>query len=300
MLSYEEYRACHLCPRMCGVDRAVTTGRCHAPADARVSRVSLHAWEEPCISGTGGSGTVFFGGCSLGCIYCQNRAISRDAIGKTATAEMLADAMLHLEEEGAHNVNFVTPTHYAPTVCEAVAKARAKGFLLPVVYNTSGYERVEILRKMQTTVDIYLADLKYSSERLARDYSRAADYPTVAREAISEMVRQTGAPVFDENGILLRGTVVRVLLLPRSLIDAKMSVKYLYETYGDDVVISLMRQYTPPREDTGFPSLSRTVTAAEYKSLVSYAQSLGVTRAYTQDGGASSDSFIPSFDGSGI
>ena len=300
MLSYEEYRACRLCPRACGVDRTVTLGRCRAHADARVARVSLHAWEEPCISGTGGSGTVFFGGCSLGCIYCQNRAISRDALGKTVTAEMLADAILRLEENGAHNVNFVTPTHYAPTVCRAVALARKRGLSLPVVYNTSSYERVEILRKMQTTVDIYLADFKYSSARLARDYSSAADYPTVARAAISEMVRQTGAPVFDENGILRRGTVVRVLLLPDALIDAKMSVKHLYETYGDGIVISLMRQYTPPREGTGFPSLARTVTAQEYKSLVSYAQSLGVTRAYTQDGGVASESFIPSFDGSGI
>ena len=301
MLSYEEYRRCTLCPRLCGVDRTVTEGRCHTGSEAYVARAALHYWEEPSISGKNGSGTIFFSGCSLGCVYCQNRSVSRSGrVGKTASAELVAEAMLRLQSEGAHNVNFVTPTHVAPTVAEATRRARERGFSLPVVYNTSSYERVEILRKMQTTVDIFLADFKYMSPRLAREYSFAEDYPSVAKAAIAEMVREKGEPVFSGDGMLLRGTVVRVLLLPGALIDAKRIVKYLYESYGDSIYISLMRQYTPPAEDIGYAALSRRVTAGEYKSLVDYAVSLGVRNAYTQEDGVAEESFIPSFDGSGI
>ena len=301
MLSYEEYKACTLCPRMCGVDRTAKRGRCRAGSEAYAVRAALHAWEEPSISGKNGSGTIFFSGCSLGCVYCQNRAISRDGLlGKPVSCEAIADAMFRLADMGAHNINFVTPTHFAPTVAEAVKNAKERGFSLPVVYNTSSYERVEILRKMQTTVDIFLADFKYMSPRLAREYSDAEDYPTVAKAAIAEMVRATGEPVFSKDGLLLRGTVVRVLLLPGALIDAKRTVKYLHKTYGDKIYLSLMRQYTPPAEDTGYPVLSRRVTAGEYKSLVDYAVSLGVVNAYTQEDGVAEESFIPSFDGSGI
>lgn len=301
MLSYEEYRRCTLCPRLCGVDRTVMHGRCHTGSEAAVARAALHHWEEPSISGKNGSGTIFFSGCSLGCVYCQNQAISRDGhVGKIASADTVAEAMLRLMLMGAHNVNFVTPTHVAPTVAEAVRIARERGFSLPVIYNTSSYERVGILREMQTTVDIFLADFKYMSYRLAGKYSFAEDYPAVARAAVAEMVRQTGAAVFSADGLLLRGTVVRVLLLPGALIDAKRIVKHLYESYGDSIYISLMRQYTPPTEDTGYSVLSRCVTAGEYKSLVDYAVSLGVKNAYTQESGVAEESFIPSFDGSGI
>ncbi len=289
------YRSCRLCPRACGVDRLNgERGACGMGAQAVLAHTMLHMWEEPFLSGTRGSGTVFFSGCSLGCVYCQNKAISRGERGRPVSVEKLADAFLSLREQGAHNLNLVTASHFLPSVRAALLLARERGLRLPVVYNTSGYETVEALRALEGLVDVYLTDLRYARADTAARYSGAADYPAVARRAVKEMVSQTGAPVFDGEGMLVRGTVARILLLPSHLIEAKMNVKHLYGTFGDDIYISLMRQYTPMKGAVS--PLDRPVSDAEYLSLVSYAASLGVTRAFTQEKGSVSESFIPNFE----
>lgn len=263
-------------------------------AQAVLAHTMLHMWEEPFLSGTRGSGAVFFSGCSLGCVYCQNKAISRGERGKPVSVERLAEVFLSLEEQGAHNLNLVTASHFLPSVRAALVLAKEKGLRLPVVYNTSGYETREALSALKGLVDVYLTDLRYARADTAARYSGASDYPAVARAAAREMVSQTGTPAFDEKGMLIRGTVARVLLLPSHLIEAKMSVKYLYDSFGDDVYISLMRQYTPMKD--ALPPLDRPVSDAEYLSLVKYAASLGVTRAFTQEKGSVSESFIPDFE----
>lgn len=263
-----------------------------------VARAALHAWEEPCISGNRGSGTIFFGGCSLKCIFCQNRNISRGRAGKEIGVERLAEIMIELEEKGAHNINLVTPTHFAPSVKEAVSLSRSRGMSLPIVYNTSSYDTAETLRALCGTVDIYLADFKYFTEKSARELSMAPNYPKTARDTIGEMVAQTGTPTFDEHGIMLRGTVVRVLLLPAHVAEAKLTVKYLYDTFGDSIIISLMNQYTPIGS---LPApLDRRVTREEYRQLTEYADRIGVRHAYVQDRESASESFIPEFDCEGV
>ena len=288
------YSPCQLCARGCGADRSGgKLGFCRSADTARITRAALHYWEEPIISGTRGSGTIFFSGCSLGCIFCQNRAISRSAVGRAVSTDELAREMLRLEREGAHNINFVTPTHFAPAVKDSVAIARSLGLTLPIVYNTGSYDTVQTLRALEGTVDIYLPDLKYYRPESAERLSCAKDYPVVAREAIAEMVRQHPTPIVKD-GIMQSGVVVRILLLPSHVAEAKLSLKYLYDTYGDNIYISLMNQYTPM---AGMASpLDRTVTNAEYSELVGYAERLGVVNAFIQEGGTQKESFIPEFE----
>ena len=289
---------CNICPRLCGVNRvAGERGYCASSSLVSVSRAAPHMWEEPIISGTGGSGTVFFSGCSLGCVFCQNRAISDGEAGKPLSDSRISEIMLELEAQGAHNINLVTPTHFAPTVISSVRLARERGMSLPIVYNTSSYDSVECIKMLADTVDIYLADYKYHLPRTAEKLSHAKDYPDVARAAIAEMVRQKPRPVI-ENGIMREGVIVRILLLPGHVAEAKLAVKYIYETYGDSVYISLMSQYTPMPNMTA--PLDRRVSAAEYRELVDYATEKGVTRAFVQEGAAASESFIPAFDLTGI
>ena len=292
------YTSCSLCAHRCGVDRTRTLGACRMTDKLRVARASLHMWEEPPISGSRGSGTVFFSGCSLGCIYCQNKAISRGECGTALTAEELAALALRLEREGAHNINLVTPTHFVPTLREAILLARVGGFSLPVVYNTSAFETPETVRSLSGVVDIYLADLKYYRPETARKYSAAASYPEAARAAIEEMYLQVGEPKFDECGLMTRGVIVRLLLLPGHLAEAKLNLSYLYRRYGDGIYLSLMSQYTPTGKLP--PPLDRPVSAAEYRELVDYAERLGVTNAFIQEGSAASESFIPDFDDEGL
>ena len=288
------YSRCNLCARGCLVDRTSgKVGFCHSTDKLKITRAALHYWEEPIISGTRGSGTIFFSGCSLGCVYCQNVSISRSSVGVEYTATTLADKMLELESSGAHNINFVTPTHFAPSIAEAVKEARALGLSVPIVYNTGSYDTVETVRALDGVVDIYLPDLKYYRPETAKKLSFASDYPTVARSAIAEMVRQRPSPVIEE-GMMRSGVIVRVLLLPSHVAEAKLSVKYLYETYGDNIYISLMNQYTPMPGMTS--PLNRTVTNSEYSELVSYAEKIGVVNAFIQEGGTQSESFIPEFN----
>lgn len=301
------YEHCVLCPRRCGADR---TGRmrgyCGMGAEASVSRVSLHMWEEPCISGTRGSGTVFFSGCSLGCIYCQNSSIvsgniipggGRDLpLGRTVTAEELAEIFFRLEEKGAHNVNLVTAAHFLPHVREALARAKSGGLGIPVVYNTSGYESAESLRHLQGLVDIYLTDFRYIRPDTASKYSRAPDYPAAAKQALDEMTRQ-GALHFSEDGMLLSGTLVRVLLLPGHVREACEILHFLHERYGDGIYVSLLSQYTPLHAAASDPLLKRKVTRREYGRLIQCALDLGMERVYIQEGSSAGESFIPVFDG---
>ncbi len=292
------YKECRLCARNCGTDRRKTVGFCKMTDEIYLSRAALHYWEEPPISGELGSGTIFFSGCSLACTYCQNADISRGRSGKAVSVDRLAEIMLELQQKGAHNVNLVTPTHYIPSIAEAIPMARSTGLSIPIVYNTGSYDRVDALRLLDGLVDIYLPDLKYYSPRTAGEYSLAKDYPNVAREAIAEMFRQVGEPLIDENGIMRRGMIVRILLLPGHVAEAKLSLKYLLDTYGDNVYVSLMNQYTPmPGME---PPLNRRVTREEYQDLLDYADRLGLKNGFTQDFGTAKESFIPPFDLTGI
>lgn len=292
---------CHLCPRNCGVDRlAGQKGFCGVDAGIMVARAALHMWEEPCISGKEGSGAVFFSGCSLGCAFCQNRTISKGQSGKVITVEHLAELFLNLQAQKANNINLVTAGHFLPQVREAIILAKERGLTIPVVYNSSGYEKAEMLRYLDGLVDIYLPDLKYLEADLAGKYSHAKDYPEVAMKALEEMVRLVGMPEFDERGMMKKGVIVRHLLLPGHVRNSKKVLEYLYGTYGDQIYISLMSQYTPMPAMKDDPQLSRKVTDREYDRLLDHAISLGVTNCFIQEGETAKESFIPEFNGEGV
>lgn len=294
---------CNLCPRQCGADRENgKSGICGVSGkNMLAARAALHFWEEPCISGEKGSGTVFFSGCPLRCVYCQNYQIASTEVGMEISEERLKDIFLELQEKGAHNINLVTPTHYTPEIIRAIGKAKEQGLRLPVVYNCSGYEKVETLKTLKGIVDIYLTDFKYMEKEAAVRYSKAPDYPEIARAALKEMMDQTGEVKFDENGIMQSGVIVRHLLLPGHVRNARAVVKYVYETYGNQLYLSLMNQYTPlPQVKKEFPELDRRVTEREYQRLISYALELGIENAFIQDGKTAEESFIPMFDYEGI
>ncbi len=293
------YEKCTLCPRRCNIKRSEAIGFCGETNHLTAARASLHMWEEPPISGTNGSGTVFFRGCSLKCVYCQNYAIAHNQGGKEITADNLADIFLSLQKKGAHNINLVTPTHFTPHIIRAVKASREKGLTLPIVYNTSGYELPQTIQSLDGIVDIFLTDFKYIKPETAKKYSNAPDYPEFAKAALAQMVKLAPKPVFD-NSLMKKGVIVRVLLLPGHLIETKMIVKYLYQTYGDSIYISLMNQYTPVKNHKAFPNLNRRVTDYEYKSLIDYAASLGVKNAFIQKGGTAEESFIPDFNLTGL
>ena len=258
-------------------------------------------WEEPCLSEGGGSGTVFFSGCPLGCIYCQNRQIALGQTGKPLSTQRLTEIFLELQEKGANNMNLVTPTHFVPLIAEALIMAKSQGLHLPIVYNTSGYEKVTTLQLLDGLIDIYLPDCKYVSSGLADRYSNAPDYFDVVRPALQEMYRQVGDPVFDtSSGLMVKGMIVRHLILPGHAEDSKRVVAYLYETFGDHIYISLMNQYTPVGKPTAYPELHRTLTQSEYDEVVDYAISLGVENGFIQEGETCLERFIPPFDCEGI
>lgn len=308
---------CDLCPRLCGADRAAgKRGACGADGRLVVARAALHFWEEPPISGSRGSGTVFFAHCPLRCVYCQNAVIAAGEAGAEVSVERLGEMCLELQEQGALNVNFVTPTHYAPEARAAVAWARERGLALPVVWNTSGYETVAAVRANAGTVDAYLTDFKYADAELARRYSHAPDYPEAALAALEAMVEEAGRPTFDEvdgEPRLTGGVVVRHLMLPGALEDSKRVVRLVHERFGDAVLLSLMNQYTPVLADAAkagdaraaatldrCPELAERVSDDEYELLLDYADELGVEDYFWQQGGAAEDSFIPAFDLSGV
>lgn len=294
------YESCTLCPRSCGVNRSEKIGWCGQSDRLHAAKAYLHMWEEPCISGEKGSGTVFFSGCNLRCVYCQNREISVGGVGFEITSKRLAEIFLEQQEQGAENINLVTPTHYVPHIAEALDAVRGKKLKIPVVYNCGGYEKTETLKMLDGYVDIYLPDFKYMDSAAAKKYSYAEDYPEIAKAAIGEMTRQTGQCVFDENGIMQKGVIVRHLVLPSYTENSKAVIRYLYDTYGNGIYMSIMNQYTPLESVKEYPEINRRVSAAEYEEVLDFAVDIGVENAFIQEGGTVSESFIPIFDGAGI
>lgn len=301
MKNMNKYENCLLCPRKCGINRSTgQTGVCGVSSEIKVARAALHYWEEPCISGKRGSGAVFFSGCSLHCVFCQNREISDGKEGKVISKERLSDIFMELADKGANNINLVTPGQYIPDIVWAVNNAKSRGMKLPIIYNTSGYENVTELKLLEDIVDVYLPDFKYMDSTLSAMYSRAKDYPSVAKQALSEMVRQQPDVVIDDStGLIQKGVIVRQLLLPGHVNDAKAVLKYLYDTYHDHVYISMMSQFTPIALKD-YPEINRTVTRREYERLVDYALEIGITNAFIQEGDVAKDSFIPAFDCEGV
>ena len=301
MKNMNKYENCLLCPRKCGINRRTgQTGVCGVSSEIKVARAALHYWEEPCISGKRGSGAVFFSGCSLHCVFCQNREISDGKAGKVISKERLSDIFMELADKGANNINLVTPGQYIPDIVWAVNDAKSRGMKLPIIYNTSGYENVTELKLLEGIVDVYLPDFKYMDSTLSARYSRAKDYPSVAKQALSEMVRQQPDVVIDDaTGLIQKGVIVRQLLLPGHVNDAKAVLKYLYDTYHDHVYISMMSQFTPIALKD-YPEINRTVTKREYERLVDYALEIGITNAFIQEGDVAKDSFIPAFDCEGV
>ena len=287
---------CTLCPRRCGVNRnAGARGFCGAGSAVRVARTMLHRWEEPCLVGAHGAGAVFFAHCTLRCVYCQNHAISHEGRGREIATEELAAAFLSLAAEGAATLDLVTPTHYTPQILSALTQARAKGLTLPVVWNTSGYETVENITRLAGAVDIYLPDLKYATEESGRLYSCAPDYAAVVWDALAAMVAQVGSVQFAPDGRLLSGVLVRHLVLPGHRHESIALVRRLWETFGDAIQLSLMRQYTPLYLAAEFPPLHRRLTTFEYESVVAAARELGMERVYVQGAEAVGAQYVPDF-----
>ena len=292
---------CTLCPRNCGANRlAGQTGYCGMPAQVHAARAALHLWEEPCLTGSTGSGTVFFSGCNMKCVFCQNHDIAIGETGKEITVSRLAEIFLELQQKGAANINLVTPTHYIPQIREALILAKGNDLHLPIVYNTGGYEKKEALQLLDGLIDIYMPDMKYYSPELSTRYSFAPDYFTMACNALSEMYRQTGVCTFDEQGIMTQGVLVRHLILPGQTKDSKKILRYLHNTYGNNIWISIMNQYTPLEHVSHIPELNRRVTDNEYERLIDYAIRLGIENAFIQEGETAEESFIPPFNLEGV
>ncbi|MCI9338978.1 MAG: radical SAM protein [Lachnospiraceae bacterium] len=298
---------CVLCPRMCHVNRlAGKTGFCGQGAQVTAARAALHFWEEPCICGSRGSGAVFFSGCNLRCVFCQNHDIALGKYGRPLSLERLSQIFLELQDKGAVNINLVTAGHFLPQVCLALQMAKSAGLCIPVVYNSSGYETADSLRILTGLVDIYLPDLKYHSPRLSALYSHAPDYFEMASAAIAEMFRQVGKPVLSpDSGLMEKGVIVRHLLLPGCAGDSKRVLRYLHDTYGNDIYVSIMNQYTPLEHLRQVPDLDqspllRPVTAEEYARILDFADRIGIENGYMQEGGTAAESFIPAFDGEGL
>ena len=299
----KEMENCMLCPRECGVNRKKgEMGVCGQTAAIKAARAALHMWEEPCISGQNGSGTVFFSGCNLGCIFCQNHNIATGKAGIEISIERLAEIFLELQEKGANNINLVTPGQFVPQIIKAVELARNQNLKIPIVYNTSSYENVDTIRSLEGIVDIYLPDFKYFDTALSAKYSHAPDYPAVAKAVIAEMVRQTGAAVFEngEDSLMKRGTIVRHLILPGCTKDSKAVLKYLHETYENQIYISIMHQFTPLSNVKKYPELNRKITDREYDEVIDFAIDIGIENGFIQEGETAEESFIPEFDNEGV
>ncbi|MCD8154427.1 MAG: radical SAM protein [Clostridiales bacterium] len=293
---FSELSDCTLCPRQCHVNRNEgQLGVCGMPAGIYAARAALHMWEEPCISGSRGSGTVFFSGCGLRCGYCQNREIALGTRGTEISVEELSDIFLRLAAEGAANINLVTGAHYVPPIVAALKTAGHRGLKIPVVYNSGGYESLQALQMLEEVVDIYLPDMKYAGSDLAKKLSHAPDYPRQAMTAIAAMAEQSGECVFDSDGYLRRGTVVRHLVLPGHTRNSMEVLRMLWETFGNKIYISIMNQYTPVYSFEEYPELNRRVTKREYEKVLNYAMELGIIHGFYQEGDVARESFIPDF-----
>lgn len=288
---------CKQCPRKCGADRIKHMGACNAPILPYIAKAALHMWEEPFISGERGSGAIFFCGCNLKCVFCQNHDISNGVVGEQYDAAALAKLMLRLEEKGAHNINLVSPAPYVPVIAEAIISARNLGLSVPIVYNTNAYETVESIRQLDGLVDIYLPDLKYIENGISKKYSGAADYFEYASKAIDEMYRQCGLLELDERGIAKKGIVIRHLVLPGSVDETRRVLNYIAEHYPKEINISLMSQYVPFYHADKYPPLNRPLLKREYKRAVEYGLSLGLNNLLTQEMNSATADYTPIFDG---
>lgn len=287
---------CRLCPRNCSVNRNCgELGYCLAPDEITIAKYYLHEWEEPCITGKNGSGTIFFTYCNLKCLFCQNYKISTLNYGKKISIDRFSDICLELQDIGSTNINLVTPTHFVPLIIDGIKLAKSRGLIIPIVYNSSGYENVDTIKMLNGIVDVYLPDLKYYSDEYAMNYSKCRDYFKYATLAIDEMVRQKGSCKFDNDGNMISGVIVRHLLLPGMEEDSKKILKYLYDNYGDKIYISIMNQYTPIRK-CEYDELNDKISDKVYEEVIDYAWNLGIENAFIQEEGTQSESFIPDFD----
>ena len=293
---YHEYNKCTLCPRACGVNRnSGEKGVCTQTSAVKIGRSALHFWEEPCISGENGSGTIFFSGCPLRCIYCQNYNLGRGNVGEELREKELWEVFIKLQNEGAHNINLVTAEHFAPHIKDAVIKARENGLKIPVLLNSSGYVSLETLDILKDVIDIFLVDFKYMDKDIAKKYSFSPDYPQIAKNAIKKMLEITGEAVFDEDGMMKKGVLVRHLCLPSHTDDSKNVIKYLFETYGTKILYSIMRQYTPMKVCNEYENLCRKITDAEYDEVIDFCIEIGIEDAFIQDDECALESYIPEF-----
>lgn len=295
-----EYKNCKLCPRECGIDRSKTIGACKATDKVKVALASIHSYEEPCISGIEGSGTVFFSNCNLRCVYCQNFEISRDGFGKEITVERLADIFIEQQSRGVNNINLVTPTMYVDSIIEAIKIAKSKGLIIPIVYNSSGYEKAETIKKLEGYIDVYLPDFKYATNRLAKKYSGVNNYVESVIPAIHEMIRQAGKPIFNDKGIMTKGVIIRHMILPNNVLNTKMVLKKIKEEFKDNTLISVMAQYFPSGDAVKYPEINRKITAEELEEVENYLEELEMDNGYIQELGEHEEEYVPNFDLSNI
>ena len=291
-------KICGSCPRQCKVDREFGYGLCGVGDKPKVAKAYLHKWEEPCISGTNGSGTIFFSGCNLKCVFCQNYDISQKYIGKEVSIEKLSKIYLELQQMGAHNINLVNPTHYAMHIKKSLEISSS--LKIPVIYNTNAYENINVLKTIDGMVDVYLPDFKYIEESSALRYSGVQNYFDVAAEAIKEMYRQVGGPVFDENGLITRGLIIRHLILPGLSRESMKILDYIKDNFPDDIYISLMSQYTPCFNAENYPEINRRITRSEYDRVLNHFFKLGFENGYVQERESASVKYIPEFDFEGL
>lgn len=295
-----QYDNCTLCPRQCQVNRNNNQiGICGQTSTLSIARAALHYWEEPCISGTEGSGAVFFSGCNLKCIFCQNADLSKSLIGRNISVSQLSDIFLSLEEQKANNINLVTPGHFIPSIARAIELSRNCGLSIPIVYNTGSYELVSSLKMLDGLVDIYMPDLKYYSSEISNRLSMSPDYFSIASSAIEEMYRQTGPAVFEDD-LMKKGILMRHLVLPGHTLDSRKILKYAFEKYGDNIFLSIMNQYTPMPAVSDIPELNKTLSSKSYNKVISYCIDMGITNAFIQEGPTCKDSFIPLWDYTGV
>lgn len=294
------FERCNICPRYCKVNRKNNLGFCKSNDNIKISRAALHYFEEPCISGNNGSGAIFFSGCNLKCVFCQNYNISNKNFGKEISIERLIEIFFELKEKGANNINLVTPTHFIPLIAQALKTAKEKGLDIPIVYNTSGYENISSLKLLDGLIDVYLPDLKFFDENLAKKYLKADNYFKIASEAIKKMYRQVGNITFNKKGLIQKGVIVRHLVMPGYTKDSKKIIKYLYDTYHDNIYLSIMNQYTPNHHLENYKEINRPLSNEEYDEVINYAIDLGIENAFIQEGDTCSESFIPEFNLEGV
>lgn len=296
----EKLQTCTLCPINCGTNRTKQKGSCGASDKLIVSKAFLHQWEEPCISGSKGSGTIFFSGCNLHCVFCQNHNISQACFGKEITTLRLAEIMLELELQGAYNINLVTPTPYVHHIIEAVSIAKQKGLNLPIVYNTNSYDAIETIEMLKGTVDIYLPDIKYMNNKYALKYSKVPHYFDYASEAIKAMINQVGFPSFDENGIMKKGVLIRHMIMPDMLEDSKNILRWIKDELGMSAYVSLMCQYTPMYKAHQYEEINRKLDDWEYEYIIAFFFKLGLENGFVQDYSSATTDYVPNFDLSGL